>query len=207
MPFVHIEQNITSHNSHTTTHNGPHLQTSEEVPPPRHSCRTSASASARPCAHSSHCDGRCAWGYSSQGEGPTQLERRLWSRLLVSLPDIRGAPMRSILIVGRSLRRMSLFAIVACKWSCLLRMMDRGRRWPLWWYTGGYRRDWPLQRGFLPHHIAKYATCYDGVLAQVAETFSPVEECDKLVRIVITIIATRGSVMPLIFQCWTKINN
>ena len=30
--------------------------------------------------------------------------------------------------------------------------------------------------------MAKYATCYDGVLAQLTETFSLVEEGDKLVH-------------------------
>ena len=49
----------------------------------------------------------------------------------------------------------------------------------VYWVTDGIDR---CRVGFLPAHMVKYATRYDGVLAQVTETFCPVAEGDKTVR-------------------------
>ncbi len=48
----------------------------------------------------------------------------------------------------------------------------------VYWVTGGIDS---CRVGFLPAHMVKYATRYDGVLAQVTETFCPVAEGDKTV--------------------------
>ena len=49
----------------------------------------------------------------------------------------------------------------------------------VYWIPDGIDR---CHVGFLPHHIAKYATRYDGVLAQVTETFCLVVEGNKTVH-------------------------
>ena len=49
----------------------------------------------------------------------------------------------------------------------------------VYWVTDGIDR---CRVGFLPAHMVKYATRYDGVLAQVTETFCPVADGDKAVR-------------------------
>ncbi len=48
----------------------------------------------------------------------------------------------------------------------------------VYWVANGIDR---CRVGFLPAHRVKYATRYDGVLAQVTETFCPVAEGDKTV--------------------------
>ena len=49
----------------------------------------------------------------------------------------------------------------------------------VYWVTNGIDC---CRIGFLPAHMVKYATRYDGVLAQVTETFCPVADGDKTVR-------------------------
>ena len=197
--LVHIEQKNTSHNSHTTTHNDTIPKRRKKSPPPVILAAPTpalvpliaaanapeavlakvpeAAAAKAPEAAVAKAPAMCP----THPEGPTHLEGIVIKIVSITTCN-QGRSCEEHPYCGEIIEENVVVHLCCVQVIMPLKNGGPGQEVTtaaVYWVTNKIDH---CRVVFLPHHMAKYATRYDGVLAQATETFSPAKEGNKLVH-------------------------